>query len=186
MRGSIELSLNALIMFILSVMVLGAGIYLVNFVLQVGFETIQFDECTDAKMAQLLGPTDKFVLCPSVISASDFGPRKEFVIRYAFYNVADTTNTEYAVSVDDPDGDYETQPSMLSDVRPREPRNGIMLIRAVDVPSLSDTEYVKVFICPDEDQADPEGRPKCDLNTNIYGPDNTDPEIFRTLTINVR
>ena len=171
MRGSLQLSLNAVVMFIVSIIVLGFGIYLIGVFLDMGTEIVQFDHCgPELERAMVQG--DRFVICPSTIPSSRFSARTHYQIHYAFFNVADTSNSDFLVNTTSER--YEIQPSFLRNVPRGEWRRGTFIIRLDPNYNPERDDRIRVHICPESG---------CPGGGSMYG-DDTTPLISRQLVFN--
>jgi hypothetical protein len=125
MRGSLELSLNALVMFIISVMILGFGIWLVGVFVGAGAQIIQApDYCKSELDRQTNVP---FAICPTSISADAWVAGREYEIRYRITNTRNTEAT-FAVELDD-GSDYQLLPSAVYNISRGGAGQGITSIR---------------------------------------------------------
>jgi hypothetical protein len=126
MRGSLELSLNALVMFIISVMILGFGIWLVGVFVGAGAQIIQApDYCKSELDRQTNVP---FAICPTSISADAWVAGREYEIRYRITNTL-TTETTFAVELDDGFDDYQLLSSAVYNISRGGAGQGITSIR---------------------------------------------------------
>lgn len=179
-RGALELSVNALVVFIVSVIVLGFGVVLVGKFFALGTQIVKAPDNCGPQLQQAISQGDRFAVCPASIPATDFSPHKTYQIEYAYYNLADSTNENYAVGFLEPGAaspSFEAQPSSLDGVAKGQTRQGKLLIKPTS--TTSGTAYtLKVFICPLTSQAD--------ATAGCAGPygSATDPSISRVLTIN--
>lgn len=172
MRGSLQLSLNAVVMFIVSIIVLGFGIWLVGVFLDLGTGIIEFDYC-DREVERAMARGERFVICPSTIPSSQFTAQSQYRMHYAFFNVADNDNTNFKVGATSDGYRYEIQSSVLRNVPSGEWRRATFLLRLTPGEDPQRNDRVRIHICP-------EGG--CDPIT-IYG-DDTNPSISRQLSVN--
>ena len=180
MRGSLELSLNALVMFIVSIFVLGFGIFLVMLFLELGEEIIDSPDYCRSELNAAIAQGDRFVICPNTIRREGYRSNAVFKVEYAFINLADPDHELFGVNTTSTD--FLIQPNFIGRLRPGEVGRGFFLIRAADGADVGPNERIRIYICPLQDPNDPRAGLECDP-APTYG-DATDPRISRVLTIN--
>lgn len=178
-RGALELSTNALVVFIISVIILGFGVTLVSQFFKIGVQVVNAPDTCKAQLDQAIAQGDRFAICPSVIPATEFSPHKAYRIEYEYFNLASSSDN-YSVGIVEPSGSsFEAQPSPLNGVAKGTSRVGRLLIRPAST-SVTGPHTLKVFICP-LDTSHPD-----DATAGCTGPpfgSSADPTISRVLTI---
>ena len=160
MRGSLELSLNALVMFIVSIIVLGFGIWLVGVFIGAGVQVIQVPDWCEPELRgeELRGRT--FAICPGAIRQEEWIPYQWYVIGYVITGV-EPGQKSYYVNVSD--SRYQALPSSVFNVSRGESRRGTVSIRLApdeDVPT--SIERIQLRACEIEsDTADIELLDEC-------------------------
>lgn len=145
MRGSLQLSLNALVMFIVSIFILGFGIWLVGVFIEAGTEIISApDHCIRELDRQTNVP---FAICPTTIGADRWVVGREYEIRYRITNTR-TTEETFAVLLDDGFDSYQLFLSAVYDLERGESRQGITSIRFnPEEPFPGGIERVRIRAC---------------------------------------
>jgi len=100
-KGSLELSLNSLIVFILSIMVFSAGIVILGAILHSGAVNNPsgdiINECNSQLQQKMTQQNEIFAICPETLTSNPLALSKGIKIEVAFQNLGPDSQT-YAIN----------------------------------------------------------------------------------------
>jgi hypothetical protein len=147
-KGGLQIGLNAIVSFIISVMIFGFGIFLVTSFMEKA--PLDFPDACVREINDNLRQNSIFTVCPSTITLSKSEMTRGFKVAYGYQNL-DSDQKELFFHIKDPDDDskFKNQESPVI-VPAHNARQGMAIIGLKDpndYDALDQTTYINVLLC---------------------------------------
>ncbi|MFT4309585.1 MAG: hypothetical protein ACMXYL_03805 [Candidatus Woesearchaeota archaeon] len=150
-RGGLQLGLNAIVSFIISVLIFGFGIYLLG-VFMDGSILPPPDRCAnDLNTGLMQGRT--LVVCPTTFYITESQMRQGFSVAYAYQNIGNVERTLFFHVNTTHNNNFTNQLSPIV-IPANSARQGLAVIGLEDGVNAPDISYIRVTLCEDSDNID--------------------------------
>ena len=147
-RGGLQLGLNAIVSFIISILIFGFGIYLLGVFMGGGILPPP-DRCAnDLNTGLLQGRT--LIVCPTTFYITESQMRQGFSVAYAYQNIGNDERTLFFHVNTTHNDNFTNQLSPIV-IPSNSARQGIAVIGLKDGENALDINYIRVTLCETPD-----------------------------------
>ena len=144
-RGGLQFGLNAIVSFIIAMVIFGFGIYFVFTIFEAS--TLDAPDRCAAQLEAAIRQNEVFAICPSTVELSRGQLSAGFTVLYTYTNL-DSDESRFFIRDLPSQVDYELIASPV-DVPENAARIGTIILRSPDPDSVDPTTTLRIEICPE-------------------------------------